>query len=138
MHQCWIFLLFFYLAAALFPSPPLKMISKGSIYEDLPSVPRVYPQEVFTKLLSTENTGGTGMNGFSIERIVSTNHTTEYVSQDEDEWVMLVQGHAKLSCQQSPSEEEVIHSLQGGDFLFIPRGTRHRVIETSSDPCAIW
>jgi cupin 2 domain-containing protein len=44
--------------------------------------------------------------------------------QDEDEWVMLIEGEAKMEM-----DGEII-CLNPGDTLFIPARTPHRVLET--------
>jgi len=53
-----------------------------------------------------------------------------HYNQEEDEWVMLIDGTAQLEIN-----GELRH-LQKGDFLFIPHHTPHRVLSTSND--ALW
>jgi hypothetical protein len=53
--------------------------------------------------------------------------------QERDEWVMLAQGAAKLVFEK---EGEV--SLEPGDFLVIPAGTRHRVEWTDPAKETVW
>lgn len=61
-----------------------------------------------------------------VERIVSSARITPQTHvQDQDEWVMLVQGEALLDVDGT----EVL--LQAGDHLFIPAGTPHTVRRTS-------
>ncbi|MDW5417181.1 isocitrate lyase/phosphoenolpyruvate mutase family protein [Iodobacter sp. CM08] len=69
--------------------------------------------------------------GLTIERIISSPRIahTEY-SQPQDEWVLLLQGEAKLDVA-----GETI-ALQSGDYLFIPALTPHTVLEVSDG--AIW
>lgn len=50
--------------------------------------------------------------------------------QEEDEWVILLEGTAQLEI-----DGELRH-LQKGDILLIPRHTPHRVVLTSKD--ALW
>ncbi|MCK9372860.1 MAG: cupin domain-containing protein [Sulfuricurvum sp.] len=50
--------------------------------------------------------------------------------QQEDEWVILLEGAAQLEM------DGELRRLQKGDFLFIPRHTPHRVLSTSND--ALW
>ncbi len=73
--------------------------------------------EAFTELLS--------MPKAKIMRIVSsdTPPDTLYV-QEEDEWVVLLEGEATLEID---GKEKV---LQRGDTLFIPAKTPHRVLKT--------
>ena len=71
-----------------------------------------------------------------IERIVSNGQTTpagEWLEQDRDEWVVLLQGHAELSFADGGSR-----SLVAGEHVLIPAATRHRVELTSADPPCIW
>lgn len=69
----------------------------------------------------------------TIERIFSPPHSeTEWMIQEQDEWVALLQGQADLEL------ESGTETLTRGDTLFIPAGMRHRVTDTSAEPCAIW
>jgi cupin 2 domain-containing protein len=54
----------------------------------------------------------------------------EIYNQDKDEWVLLLSGEARLEIE----GREV--SLRGGDYLFIPKHTPHRVLSTSKN--AFW
>ncbi|PKL86318.1 MAG: hypothetical protein CVV22_03955 [Ignavibacteriae bacterium HGW-Ignavibacteriae-1] len=70
-----------------------------------------------------------------IERIISSgNHSSDgfWYDQDENEWVILLQGSAKIEF-----EEEMI-DLKTGDYLLIPSHKKHRVAETSSTEKTIW
>ncbi|MDJ0805571.1 MAG: cupin domain-containing protein [Gammaproteobacteria bacterium] len=68
-----------------------------------------------------------------IERIHSPANTrSERYVQQQDEWICLLQGEAKIEM------ESRITSLARGETLFIPKGTPHRVMETSSNPLCIW
>ena len=74
--------------------------------------------------------------GLRIERIVSHGHVTsedQPYEQEEDEWVMLVAGAARLWLD---GRGEV--ALGPGDHLLIPAGLRHRVTWTSPDEPTIW
>ena len=75
-----------------------------------------------------------GPGSLRVERIISHGHTTpdgQWYDQDQDEWVMVLEGNAKIGY---PDGSEV--SLQKGDHCLLPKHTRHRVVATSS-PC-IW
>ncbi len=74
--------------------------------------------ETFTTLLEHQNV--------KINRIVSSAdiESVEYV-QDEDEWVVLIEGEATLLVE---DEEKV---LKKGDTLFIAAKTPHKVLKTS-------
>ena len=69
-----------------------------------------------------------------VERIISHGQTTpegEWYDQEQDEWVMVVEGTA---CIAYPDGSEA--TLARGEYLFLPRHVRHRVAYTSS-PC-VW
>lgn len=71
-----------------------------------------------------------------IERIISTGQTTpegEWYDQEKDEWVILMQGEAKLLFEEG-SEVKMVK----GDYLLIKAHQKHRVIHTSVDPPCIW
>jgi len=72
-----------------------------------------------------------------IERILSKGHMTpvgQWYDQAWDEWILLVQGQAKIMYQQN---EHAIHLL-AGDYLLIPAHTLHRVEWTPPDSVTIW
>lgn len=66
-----------------------------------------------------------------IERIISSATTvpTPYV-QEQDEWVLLVQGSAVLEI------DGVAKSLKAGDYVFLPAQTPHTVTQVSEG--ALW
>jgi cupin 2 domain-containing protein len=81
--------------------------------------------EAFENLLQCRNV--------TIERIQSPAGTqTEMFSQEQDEWVCLLQGQAQLEM----AGESI--RLAAGEVLFIPAGTPHRVLSTSDRPTCIW
>ena len=51
----------------------------------------------------------------------------EFYNQDQDEWVLLVNGEAELEI------EDQVLKLCKGDYLFIPKHTPHRVCSTVKD-----
>ena len=70
-----------------------------------------------------------------IERIISYGQITpesQPYEQNQDEWVLLVQGMAKLKIN-----TQIIHMTQGS-YYFIPRHTPHWVTYTSKTPPTIW
>ncbi len=74
--------------------------------------------ESFTTLLTWKNV--------TINRIVSSDHLEERVyCQEEDEWVVLIEGEAEIWM------EDRQYLLLKGDMLFIPKQTRHRVARTT-------
>jgi cupin 2 domain-containing protein len=66
-----------------------------------------------------------------IERIISSAAiaATEFV-QEQDEWVLLVQGSAVLEI------DGATKSLKAGDYLFLPAKTPHTVKQVSAG--ALW
>lgn len=75
--------------------------------------------------------------GLRIERIVSTGQATpegQWYDQDDDEWVLLVSGAARLLIEGEARERE----LSPGDWLLLPAHCRHRVTWTRSDPPTVW
>jgi cupin 2 domain-containing protein len=74
-------------------------------------------------------------NSVRIERIVSHGQASPadfWYDQDEDEWVLLVQGAARLRF-----ENEVVE-MKAGDFINIPAHRKHRVEWTAPDEPTIW
>ena len=79
--------------------------------------------ESFTTLLEHKNV--------KIIKIVSsdTPDQKEY-RQEEDEWVVVLEGNALLEIDGSP------RPLKRGEMVFLPAGTPHRVLETA--PGTLW
>ncbi len=72
-----------------------------------------------------------------IERIVSEGHSspdTGWYDQDENEWVMVLQGSAVLTLEENNQRVE----MQTGDHILLPTHCRHKVSWTSSDPQCVW
>lgn len=87
-------------------------------------------EELFEPILTT--------SGLLIERIVSMGQITppnEWYNQDNDEWVMLVQGNARLLFDHDKGETL---NLIAGDYVLIPKNRKHRVVYTSFEPPCIW
>jgi cupin 2 domain-containing protein len=90
--------------------------------------PPPWPEEVLETLHQARGT--------RIERILSCGHTTpigEFYDQEDDEWVVLLQGEAELTYEDGSTRR-----LAAGDYLFIPAHQRHRVSYTSSEPPCLW
>lgn len=71
-----------------------------------------------------------------IERIVSKGHQSPasgWYDQSQDEWVMVVQGQARLSFSQ---QHDI--TLSAGDYLHIPAHTKHKVAWTDPQQPTIW
>lgn len=68
-----------------------------------------------------------------IERIVSHDAKSPdgfWYDQNEDEWVSVLQGEAKLEM------EDQIITLHQGDQIFLPSHRKHRIVSTGN--CCIW
>ena len=97
-------------------------MTPANLFQGLPS-PAV--GEVFEELLRRRN--------LVIERIVSSDAPDQALyDQDQDEWVLLVQGQATLELAGDPVD------LAPGDHIFIPAHTPHRVLRTSATPPCLW
>src|SRR5689334_20885852 len=90
-------------------------------------IPNRIPTELITILLNAGHA--------RIERIVSQGHTSPpdfWYDQDENEFVLLVTGAARLQF-----EDRVIE-MKGGDCINIPAHERHRVEWTTQDEQTVW
>jgi cupin 2 domain-containing protein len=66
-----------------------------------------------------------------IESIRSSLKTPgQLYNQDQDEWVLLLEGEAQLEII------DEIRTMYSGDYLFLPKHTQHRVLSTSEN--ALW
>lgn len=82
-------------------------------------------EEIFHNLLSHKNV--------KINKIISPlNFTSEEFIQDEDEWVILLQGSAILEINYKTSK------LVKDSYIFIPAKTPHKIISTDSNIETIW
>ncbi|MCL2925653.1 MAG: cupin domain-containing protein [Trichodesmium sp. MAG_R04] len=82
-------------------------------------------EEIFNNLLSHKNV--------KINKIISPlNFTSEEFIQDEDEWVILLQGSAILEINYKTSK------LVKDSYIFIPAKTPHKIISTDSKIETIW
>jgi cupin 2 domain-containing protein len=103
------------------------MIKTGNLRRDLPARP--LPDEVVDLLLER--------SGLRIERIVSTGQTTpegQWYDQETDEWVLLVEGAARLRIEGEQADRE----LSEGDWILLPAHCRHRVTWTRAEPPTVW
>ncbi|MGY6276602.1 cupin domain-containing protein [Methylomonas sp. MgM2] len=100
-------------------------ITIGSLFAD---IPRQLPLELCQTLLENPTC--------RIERILSKGQVSPeqgWYDQEQTEWVLLLQGQAKLSFADAEPVE-----LKAGDYLLLPAHCRHRVDWTSRDPVCIW
>jgi cupin 2 domain-containing protein len=75
--------------------------------------------------------------GLRVQRILSRGHADppgQWQQQDQDEWVLLIQGEAELEYREPPRKQR----LTGGDWIFIPAGEAHRVAWTPPDRDTLW
>ncbi|MFC6633392.1 cupin domain-containing protein [Microbulbifer taiwanensis] len=92
------------------------------------SLPDELGEEVFEDLVRSES--------MRIERIISKGQASPeqgWYDQEENEWVMVLQGAAELAFD---SGHEV--KLEVGDFINIPAHSRHRVSWTDPHNTTIW
>ncbi len=90
-------------------------------------IPDKLPQELVERLLET--------GSFRIERIVSKGHASAdgfWFDQDQSEWVLLIQGAARIGFEDRTVE------LRPGVYLNIPAHCRHRVEWTTPNATTIW
>ena len=93
----------------------------------LAQIPSSLPQELLQTLMERP--------GLRIERIVSHGHASPpdfWYDQAEHEWVLLLQGAARLQFEDRTVE------LLPGDYWYIPAHQRHRVAWTTPDEATIW
>jgi cupin 2 domain-containing protein len=101
-------------------------MSPTNLFHDLPLH---LPDELFTTLLAADN--------LRIERIVSRGHASPegfWCDQDWHEWVLVLQGEARLRFQ----EDDKAVELKPGDYVNIPAHKRHRVEWTAAHEATIW
>jgi len=98
----------------------------GNIFDNLPAPAH---NEFLETLVQRENV--------RIERIVSHGHTSPegfWYDQETDEWVMIVQGSARLAFQDGRDEVP----LGSGDHIHLPAHMKHRVSWTDPAVTTIW
>lgn len=91
-------------------------------------LPKNLEQEVFEILASSETV--------KIERIISKGHTspkTGWYDQEQNEWVLILQGEAILSFE----HDEPVR-LTEGSYINIPSHKKHRVDWTDPNHETIW
>ena len=71
-----------------------------------------------------------------IERIISFDYKSPngfWYDQDENEFVMLLQGEATLEF-----DKNTLVSLKKGDYIIIEKHKKHRVVSTAKNTLTIW
>jgi cupin 2 domain-containing protein len=92
-------------------------------------IPKHLPEELFQTLLENKH--------LRIERIVSRGQKTpegQWLDQDTDEWVLLLQGGAGLRFE----GHDPVVILGPGDYLLIPARANHRVEWTAEQENTVW
>jgi cupin 2 domain-containing protein len=92
------------------------------------SLPDDFNEEIFEDVVRSETV--------RIERIISCGHKSPeqgWYDQDENEWVIILKGSAKLLFQDG---REV--NLEAGDFINIPSHSKHKVSWTDPTDITIW
>ena len=95
----------------------------------LRSLPSDLTEEVFETLLSRP--------GVRLERILTLGQVTPdgiWYDQPTDEWVLLLQGRAKLRIE---GRDDPV-SMEAGQSLWLPAHARHRVEWTDPHNVSIW
>ena len=102
----------------------MSMTPSKNIFDGIPTQ---LPTEIVETLASSTH--------FRVERIISKGHTSPpdfWYDQDQSEWVLLIQGAARLEF------EDAYLELKRGDFVSIAAHKRHRVAWTDPTNETIW
>src|SRR5437868_6393655 len=94
----------------------------------LADIPDCLPEELIETVLTATS--------FRIERIVSLGHTSPpgfWYDQDAHEWVLLLQGAARLRIE---GTDQLIE-MKPGSYIHIPAHQRHRVEWTDPNTATI-
>lgn len=92
------------------------------------SIPDEMPAEVFEDIVSSPK--------IRIERILSRGHTSPesgWYDQDENEWVMVIDGQATIEF-----DDGTFVTLRKGDYLNIPAHSKHKVSWSDPNQITIW
>jgi cupin 2 domain-containing protein len=101
----------------------------SNLWSDLPAA---LPVELTQTLLAADQ--------LRIERIISRGHASApgfWYDQAEHEWVVLLEGAARLAVIDQNGAERMIE-LSRGDYLHLPAHQRHRVEWTDPQALTIW
>ena len=93
------------------------------------NIPNKIPEEITEILMENKN--------IRIERIISRGQkssTDFWYNQDENEWIMVIKGSAKLKIENEP--EEI--TLCMGDYINIPSHLKHRIEWTNPNEETLW
>ncbi len=106
-----------------------KQIVTANLFDNnlFDSLPTSIPNELIQVIAGNQHV--------RIERIVSHGHSSPdgfWYDQDENEWVIVLKGAARLRFDDRSVE------LKAGDFVNIPAHKKHRVEWTTPDEPTIW
>lgn len=93
-----------------------------NLFQDIPGT---LPEEFFETLAQGAHT--------QIRRIVSKGHSTTWYDQDQNEFVLVLQGAARLEFEKGRVVE-----MSRGDWLHIPAHVKHRVAWTLENTETVW
>lgn len=99
-------------------------MNSGNLFSELPTE---LPGELLVTLLDSAHV--------RVEKIISHGHASPdgfWYDQAEHEWVVVLQGMARLTVEQASVE------LKPGDFINIPAHQKHRVEWTTPEEPTIW
>ncbi len=102
-------------------------MTSDSTFNIFGNLPDDIPEEIFQTLVQTQQV--------RIERILSKGHTSEdgfWYDQDQDEWVVVLKGKARIEF------EDKIVELGVGACINIEAHKKHRVAWTTPDEETIW
>ena len=97
----------------------------GNIFEALPDN---LDEEIFEQLVQSKHV--------RIEKIISTGQRSPesgWYDQEDNEWVMVLKGEARLSFDDRTSV-----ALRVGNFINIPAHTKHKVDWTDPEGQTVW
>lgn len=106
----------------------LARVNRSNLLQDLPTA---LPDEVMQDLVCRD--------GVRIERIVSHGQASapdDWYDQDENEWVLLLAGAARLQIDDEGERTLVI--LKPGDHYLLPAHLKHRVDWTTPHEPTVW
>ena len=101
------------------------MMKKLNIYSN---IPEKLSDEIVDVIFQSEI--------IRIERIISDGQASPdnfWYDQEENEWVILLKGKAKIKYQDQSEQ-----NLTEGDYIFIPSHKKHRVEWTDNNTKTIW
>lgn len=103
----------------------MDVVEADNLYD---AIPEKIDYEIFSDIFHGEN--------IRIERIISEGHTSPdsgWYDQSENEWVVVLEGEARLSFQNKSD----VH-LVAGSHINIPAYTRHKVVWTAPNTKTVW